>query len=96
MSGDSFYLIKDPAVAQSSQITFTEDEVKQARLFGDFINKRATFSLDVNGAIDLYKHLVAFNQLIQKIDAHILEVKKVMQQPESIEETKPVATKARK
>lgn len=61
----------------TKQITFTEDDVSQMRLFGQFLQSFAKFNVSIPEAIQLHKFLVFYNSITSKIENHIMEVKSI-------------------
>lgn len=58
--------------------TFTQNDVQALVDFGKLIISKAKFTdLTVQEAVQLNRHLQAYNQIVTKIEAHILEVVKV-------------------
>ena len=56
----------------------TEEMLKQAKEFQNFIVSKAKFELNVTEAIQLNKHLVFYQHtLLPEIEKHIFELKKV-------------------
>lgn len=58
-------------------MNFSAADKDKAIQFGDFISKHAQWSLSTSEAIILTKYLSWYNEIVQKIDAHILEVERV-------------------
>ncbi len=63
-------------------LTFTDDDVEQARGFGKFIQAKAEMKLSIPEAVQLNRYLAFYNQLTRKIEAHVMELKKIVTAPE--------------
>lgn len=61
-----------------SQITFTDDDVKTLRAFGKLLTEKARMELTIPEALMLNRYLSAYNVVVQKVEAHVLEVKRVV------------------
>lgn len=61
-----------------SQITFTEEDVKLLQQFGQLLVSKATFNLSLQDSINLTRYVSHLNGITKKIEAHILEVKKIV------------------
>jgi len=60
-----------------TQLTFTEDEVKKTAEFVQFVYDHGRFDVDTKGALKLTRCLTHMNNVIKKMDDHIMELKKV-------------------
>jgi hypothetical protein len=65
------------ATPSKPQITFTEQDVQQMKAFGSFLLSNAKFNLTINDALQLGRYVHFMNQLSQKMEAHILEVRSI-------------------
>ena len=63
----------------SPQMTFTEQDVQQIKAFGSFLLSKASFNLSINDAMQLGRYVHFMNQLTSKMEAHIMEVKRIIQ-----------------
>jgi hypothetical protein len=69
---------KKPTEKQAApQITFTEQDVQKMRDFGSFLLSHAKFNLSIPEAVKLNGFVGFMNQLSQKMEAHILELKSI-------------------
>jgi hypothetical protein len=60
---------------------FCEEDVKNIRAFAQFIADKAKFELDWAEAVQLTKYRAFVAELAQKVDDHIIELKKVTEEP---------------
>ena len=61
---------------------FTEDQVKQAKEFGQFIARKAKFDqMTTAECIELVKHFQFYNKLVVQLEDHILDIKKIVEKP---------------
>jgi hypothetical protein len=65
------------------QITFVEEDVKLLQQFGQLLVSKATLNLSIQDAMNLAKYVSHMNAITKKIEAHILEVKRVTQLKDS-------------
>jgi hypothetical protein len=83
--------------------TFTQEDAKRVRDFGQFILEKASWKLTTAEAIQLNKFLIFYNTLANKVDANVMEVSRVINKPQASDESAekvevadaPVAKKAR-
>lgn len=55
---------------------FLTEDVQKAKAFGEFIATKANWNLSTAEAINLNKHFIFYNQIVQKIEEHVLELQK--------------------
>jgi hypothetical protein len=70
---------KAPTKEVISQITFVEEDVKLLQQFGQLLVSKATLSLTIQEALNLAKYVSHMNAVTKKIEAHLLEVKRITQ-----------------
>jgi hypothetical protein len=61
---------------------FLSEDVQKAKSFGEFISTKAKWDLTTSEAIILNKHFVFYNQIVQKIEDHVLELQKTYEKKE--------------
>jgi hypothetical protein len=64
-------------------ITFVEEDVKLLQQFGQLLVSKATLNLSIQDAMNLTKYISHMNSITRKIEAHILEVKRITQLKDS-------------
>lgn len=69
---------------------FLSEDVQKAKAFGEFISTKASWNLTTAEAIMLNKHFIFYNQVVQKIEEHVLELQKTFEKKEE-----PAAKKAK-
>lgn len=59
-------------------MSFSEDDVKKMKEFGFLLNQKANFNqMSIPDSVKLVSYLNFYNQLASKIEAHIMEIKKI-------------------
>jgi hypothetical protein len=66
----------------SDQMTFTEEDVNNLVDFYNLIVNKSEFTFTAQEAVKFSRLAVLFKQHMDKVNSHILEVKKVIQSPE--------------
>jgi hypothetical protein len=61
---------------------FLSEDVQKAKSFGDFITTKAKWDLTTAEAIQLNKHFIWYNQVVLKIEEHVLELQKTFEKKE--------------
>lgn len=61
---------------------FLSEDVQKAKAFGEFIATKAKWDLSTGEAIALNKHFIFYNQVVQKIEDHVLELQKTYEKKE--------------
>ena len=65
-----------------TQLTFTEEEVKKTADFVQFVYDHGKFELSTKQSLALTRFFGHMNELIKKMDSHIMELKRVVKKPE--------------
>lgn len=68
-----------PTPTPTPQITFIEEDVKLLQQFGQLLVSKASLNLTIQEAMSLSKYVSHMNTITKKIEAHILEVKRITQ-----------------
>lgn len=68
-----------PTPTPTPQITFIEEDVKLLQQFGQLLVSKASLNLTIQEAMSLAKYVSHMNTITKKIEAHILEVKRITQ-----------------
>lgn len=75
-------------------MSFMEEDVKKLQEFGLFLNQRAKFNdMSITDSVKLISHLQFYNNLAQKVQDHILEIKKIHK---PVSQAEPVIKKNKK
>jgi hypothetical protein len=61
----------------TTQFTITEDDVRHLRDFGKLLTEVAKFDVTVDQVSKLHGYFLHFNRMMVKLEAHIMEVRKV-------------------
>lgn len=67
---------------------FLSEDVQKAKAFGDFISRCAKWDLTTADALNLNRHFAWYNQVVQKIEDHVLELQKSFEKPKDDTSTK--------
>jgi hypothetical protein len=54
-------------------MTFTDEDVKMLKEFGAILHK-GEYTLGIADIIKFHKYLVAYNKIVGKVEAHVMEV----------------------
>jgi len=80
-----------------TQITFTENEVKQVAAFVQLVYDKATFSgISTKDCIAVPRHFQFMQEHIKKMDAHIMELVRITPAPTKAKKKKATKKKAKK
>jgi len=69
-----------------NNINFLDSDVKSLRQFGQFIVQKAEWKLSTHDAMELGKHLNAFNVITKKVEDNVLELHKIEKSPDAKEQ----------
>lgn len=65
----------------AEQLTFTDEDVRNLKLLGEFLKVKGKFTVDIPDVVDFYKLLVWYNNHTIKVNDHIMELKRVITEP---------------
>jgi hypothetical protein len=68
-----------------SQLVFAQSDVDFMEAFGKFLVQKAKMELTIPEAIQLNKHLAQYNRITKLIDAHVMELQKIVHSDASSE-----------
>jgi hypothetical protein len=68
---------ENPTPTQQPVLTFVESDVVRLREFGAFLLSNAKFNLTIQEAVKLNGYVNFMNQLSQKMEAHIMELRSI-------------------
>ena len=64
-----------------SQLTFTEEDVKNLKTFLEFLRDHASFKVDLEEALRLGKYVAFMHAHMRKVNDHVMELVKVHEAP---------------
>ncbi len=73
-----------------SQLTFRDDDVSNLKNFLEFVRDKGKFQLDMAEAVQLTKYVQFLQEHIRKVNAHVMELARIIEPApsESSESTK--------